>query len=74
MVQTSVKERRKMDCEKCNTRFAEGFLRGRESVLRKNKSGCCCIIDDNDVVISVCGAHQELIEEALKKNCDDDLE
>jgi len=59
-----------MECSECRKRFAEGFLRGRESVHRKNPSGCVCVIDDNGKVISVCGAHQELIEEALKKEKD----
>lgn len=45
--------------ERFNKRFAEGFKRGQESVKRKNKSGCCCIVDDNDNVTSVCGAHQQ---------------
>lgn len=55
------------DCEKCRERFAEGFLRGRESVHRKNQSGCVCIIDDSGKVIEVCDAHRTLIEEALKE-------
>jgi len=38
-------------------RFAQGFKRGQESILRKNKSGCTCIIDDNDMVVSACAAH-----------------
>jgi len=38
-------------------RFAAGFKAGQLSVNRRNKSGCCCIIDDNDQVISACGAH-----------------
>lgn len=53
-------------CPECARRFAEGFVRGRESVYRKNDSGCVCVFDDNDSVIKVCGAHQEMIEEALK--------
>ena len=56
-----------MECPECRKRFAEGFLRGRGSVYRKNPSGCVCVIDDSGKVIFVCGAHQELIEEALKK-------
>lgn len=40
-------------------RFAEGFSRGKESVLRTNRSGCSCIINDSDDVISVCGAHEQ---------------
>ena len=44
---------------------AEWFLKGQKSVFRKNKSGCCCILDDSDNIISVCGAHQEWLEKAL---------
>ena len=40
-------------------RFAEGFRKGQESVKRKNKSGCSCIINDDDEVLSVCGAHEQ---------------
>ena len=54
-----------MECENCNKRFAQGFKKGQKSILRKNKSGCCCIIDDNDNVISVCGAHQQWLEDHL---------
>lgn len=43
----------------------EWFMRGRKSVLRENKSGCCCIIDDNDNIIEACGAHQEWMESAF---------
>jgi len=57
-----------MKCENCRKRFAEGFLRGRESVFRKNQNGCTCIIDDGDNIIQICGAHQELIEKALKRD------
>jgi len=28
------------------------FKKGQEFVKRKNKSGCCCIINDNDEVVS----------------------
>ena len=34
------------------------FAKGQNSVLRKNKSGCSCIINDDDEVVSVCGAHE----------------
>lgn len=30
------------------TRFAEGFAKGQELVKRKNQSGCCCIITDEN--------------------------
>ena len=38
-------------------RFAEGFKAGQLSVKRKNKSGCCCIINDSDEIEVACGAH-----------------
>ncbi len=44
---------------------AKWFEKGQMSIKRKNKSGCCCIIDedDGDRVVSVCGAHQTWLEE-----------
>ena len=39
------------------------FKRGQNSIKRKNKSGCCCIIDDSDNVVSVCGAHANWLDE-----------
>ena len=42
------------------------FKKGQNSVLRKNKSGCCCIIDDNDNIISACGAHAERLKKHLE--------
>ncbi len=42
--------------------FAQGFKKGQESVLRKNPSGCCCLFDENENIISLCGAHQEYVE------------
>lgn len=52
-------------CKNCQKEFARGFSKGKNSVLRKNQSGCCCIIDDNDAIISLCGAHQTLIDKAI---------
>ena len=43
------------------------FKKGQMSVKRKNKSGCCCIIDDNDGVISACGAHENWRDERTGK-------
>jgi hypothetical protein len=60
-----------MKCPECAQRFVEGFIRGRATVFRKNNSGCVCVIDDDNNIISVCGAHQELIEEALKTDKSD---
>jgi len=42
------------------------FKNGQNSVLRKNKSGCCCIIDDNANIISTCGAHEEWLKKHLE--------
>lgn len=38
---------------------AEWFEKGQKSVKRRNESGCCCVIDNDDKVVSVCGAHSE---------------
>jgi len=45
--------------EICNALPAKWFKKGQNSVLRKNQSGCSCIINDDDEVLSVCGAHQQ---------------
>ncbi len=52
-----------IECENCNSQAAIWFEKGRMSIRRKNESGCCCIIDDSDNIISVCGAHQQWFEE-----------
>jgi len=52
-------------------RFAEGFKKGQESVKRRNKSGCCCIIEDSGEITSVCGAHKEWLEEAVREAKDE---
>ena len=33
------------------------FKKGQMSIKRKNKSGCCCEINENDEVVSPCSAH-----------------
>ena len=43
------------------------FKKGQVSVKRKNKSGCCCIIDDQDNVVSVCGAHANWLDDHIKE-------
>lgn len=53
--------------QKSQFRFAEGFHKGRESVLRTNQSGCCCILNDSDEIISVCGAHEQWEDSLLKQ-------
>ncbi len=55
-----------MECEKCRGKFADGFLKGRDSVFKHNKSGCVCTFDDHGNIISICDAHKQLLEDALK--------
>jgi len=43
------------------------FKKGQMSVKRKNKSGCCCEISDNDEVVSPCTAHLNWKEENENK-------
>lgn len=50
----------------CEKRFAEGFEKGQKSVMRKNMSGCTCVINDDSEVLSVCGAHQSWLEKEIK--------
>lgn len=44
----------------------EWFEKGKNSVLRKNQSGCCCIINDNNEIVSLCAAHLEHLEEYMR--------
>lgn len=52
---------------KSQFRFAEGYHKGREAMLRTNQSGCCCIVNDSDEIVSVCGAHEQWGDNLLKK-------
>ena len=45
----------------------EWFNKGRESVLRKNQSGCCCLFDENDNIVSLCDAHRAWAEAELAR-------
>ncbi len=58
------------ECDNCNKMAAKWFKKGQMSIKRRNKSGCCCIIDEDlgDKVVSVCGAHQTWMEEQCQKN------
>lgn len=50
-----------------NKSGAEWFKKGQNSVRRRNKSGCCCVFDENDnEIISVCGAHQDWHDELMQ--------
>ena len=55
-----------MHVSKMEKDIMKWFKKGQMTVLRRNKSGCCCIIDDNDNIISACGAHQEWLEKHLE--------
>ena len=45
------------------------FNKGRESVLRKNESGCCCKIDeDGETILSPCDAHKAWKAAALSRD------
>jgi len=39
--------------------YSRGFDAGRESVLRNNKSGCCCLFNEDDEIVELCMAHKE---------------
>lgn len=39
------------------------FKKGRESVLRDNPSGCCCLFDEKDNLVSICNAHKQWVED-----------
>ena len=43
--------------------YAAWFDRGKDAAQRNNKSGCCCKFDENDDIVSLCAAHEELIGE-----------
>jgi hypothetical protein len=47
--------------------FARGFNAGRNSVLRHNESGCCCLFNEDENIVSLCMAHKELMEEKDKR-------
>ena len=39
--------------------YSRGFDDGRKSVLRNNKSGCCCLFNEDDEIVELCMAHKE---------------
>ena len=47
---------------------SEWFEKGRNSILRQNRSGCCCKFNEEDTeIVSVCEAHKELINTKIAK-------
>lgn len=44
--------------------IAKWFKKGQNSIKRKNKSGCCCIInDDGSTIERLCDAHKDYVQE-----------
>lgn len=46
-------------CSECKTKW---FQKGRDSVLRQNTSGCCCLFNDKDEIVELCVAHKEYFD------------
>jgi len=46
------------------------YEKGQDSIRRKNESGCCCIIDEEDgeTIISVCGAHAQWLDDRIAEH------
>ena len=47
--------------------FQRGYEMGRDSAMRKNKSGCCCKFDEDDYIIELCYAHRIYIDNIIKE-------
>ena len=47
--------------------FKHAYEMGRDSAMRKNKSGCCCKFDENDEIVELCYAHKLYFEDIIKK-------
>ena len=45
---------------------SEWFNKGRESIFRKNDSGCVCSMDEEGNITSLCAAHQDYFDEMIK--------
>ena len=46
--------------------YAKAWEAGRDSVLRKNKSGCCCKFDEEgDEILELCMAHKQYFIDLL---------
>ena len=47
--------------------YARGWEAGRNSILRNNKSGCCCkFSEDGETITSMCMAHVSLFKLILE--------
>ena len=51
--------------------FAKRWQAGKDSALRKNRSGCCCKFDEDDMeVVALCAAHVEVFENIIRNQKD----
>lgn len=46
--------------------WMKGYDKAKDTIYRRNKSGCCCKMDDEDKIVSVCNAHRELGSRTLR--------
>jgi len=51
--------------------FQRGYELGRDSAMRKNKSGCCCKFDEDDEIVELCFAHKIYFEKLLNQDSTD---
>lgn len=66
-LQRRVEERKDWKSPEEVDTISQWFEKGRKSVLRTNPSGCSCLFDEQDNIVSVCGAHQDWYEEKIKE-------
>lgn len=45
--------------------YSKGFDDGRQSVLRKNESGCCCLFNEDDEIVELCMEHKVLMNSGI---------
>lgn len=46
--------------------YSKGFDDGRQSVLRKNSSGCCCLFNEDDEIVELCMEHKVLMDSGIE--------
>lgn len=44
----------------------EWFDKGRNSIKRTNKSGCCCMFEEDESISIMCAAHREICPDLTK--------
>lgn len=49
--------------------WARGFYSGRDSVLRDNRSGCCCKINEDETeIVEPCLLHKEWLDKNIEEH------